>query len=149
MPPLPGIDGRSNDIPMFRCGKGTTFEGGMRVPGVISLRSTLKPATTAAVFSHMDILPLSILHPSHYTLHVITVHSSALRGRVPGRGSGPRAATWRGHVSPLLPRLTRARGRPVRHQVQSFKRTFEKITQTFVSVSQFHVYLPWVNTWLA
>ena len=117
LPPLPGIDGRSNDIPMFRCGKGTTFEGGMRVPGVISLRSTLKPATKAAVFSHMDILPLSILHPSHYTLHVITKHSSALRGRVSGRDSGPRAATWRGHVPPLLPGLPPARGRPIRHQV--------------------------------
>ena len=61
---------------MFRCGKGTTFEGGMRVPGVISLRGTLKPATAAAVFSHMDILPLSILQ---YCIQVTlcTLHNRA------------------------------------------------------------------------
>ena len=88
MPPLLGIDGRSNDIPMFRCGKGTTFEGGMRVPGVISLRSTLKPATTPAVFSHMDILPLSILHP------VTTRYTRHNRDQFCATWMGPRPRLW-------------------------------------------------------
>ena len=43
---------------MFRCGKGTTWEGGVRVPGIISHKQ-LRPGLHSTVFSHMDLLPLS------------------------------------------------------------------------------------------
>ena len=43
---------------MFRCGKGTTWEGGVRVPGIISHKQ-LRPGVHSTVFSHMDLLPLS------------------------------------------------------------------------------------------
>ena len=43
---------------MFRCGKGTTWEGGVRVPGIISHKQ-LGPGVHSTVFSHMDLLPLS------------------------------------------------------------------------------------------
>ena len=52
------IDVDIRAIPMFRCGKGTTWEGGMRVPGIISHKK-LQPGVHSPVFSHMDLLPLS------------------------------------------------------------------------------------------
>ena len=45
-------------LPITRCGKGTTFEGGMRVPGLINFNRELKPGVFRGLFSHMDFMPL-------------------------------------------------------------------------------------------
>ena len=42
---------------LFRCGKGTTWEGGQRVPGIISYPSKINPGTSHALTSTLDILP--------------------------------------------------------------------------------------------
>lgn len=42
---------------LFRCGKGTTWEGGQRVPGIISYPSKIEPGTSHALTSTLDILP--------------------------------------------------------------------------------------------
>ena len=41
---------------MIRCGKGTTFEGGTRVPGLINFPMVLKPGVFNGIFSHMDFM---------------------------------------------------------------------------------------------
>ena len=41
----------------LRCGKGTTWEGGQRVPGMISWPSKIEPGVTHAVASTLDIMP--------------------------------------------------------------------------------------------
>ena len=45
---------------LFRCGKGTTWEGGQRVPGIISYPSKIDPGTSHALTSALDILPTFI-----------------------------------------------------------------------------------------
>ena len=42
---------------LLRCGKGTTYEGGVRVPGLISYPSIISPGVRRDVFSMLDILP--------------------------------------------------------------------------------------------
>ena len=41
----------------LRCGKGTTWEGGQRVPGIISYPGKIKPGTSHALTSILDIMP--------------------------------------------------------------------------------------------
>ena len=41
----------------LRCGKGTTWEGGQRVPGMISWPSKIEPGVTHALASTLDIMP--------------------------------------------------------------------------------------------
>jgi len=42
---------------LFRCGKGTTWEGGQRVPGLISYPSKIEPGTSHALTTALDVLP--------------------------------------------------------------------------------------------
>ena len=44
----------------MRCGKGTTWEGGMRVPGFISYPGRIKPGISHALTSTLDIMPTII-----------------------------------------------------------------------------------------
>ena len=41
----------------LRCGKGTTWEGGQRVPGIISWPTKIEPGVTHALASTLDIVP--------------------------------------------------------------------------------------------
>ena len=41
----------------LRCGKGTTWEGGQRVPGLISYPGKIVPGTSHALTSTLDIMP--------------------------------------------------------------------------------------------
>ena len=41
----------------LRCGKGTTWEGGQRVPGMISWPTKIEPGVTHALASTLDIMP--------------------------------------------------------------------------------------------
>ena len=41
----------------LRCGKGTTWEGGQRVPGIISQPGTIEPGVSHALTSSLDIMP--------------------------------------------------------------------------------------------
>ena len=41
----------------FRCGKGTTYEGGLRVPGIISYPANIQPGKSTALLSQLDLLP--------------------------------------------------------------------------------------------
>ena len=41
----------------LRCGKGTTWEGGQRVPGMISQANKIEPGVSHALASSLDILP--------------------------------------------------------------------------------------------
>jgi len=41
----------------FKCGKGTTYEGGQRVPGIISYPDKIEAGKSSALLSHLDILP--------------------------------------------------------------------------------------------
>ena len=41
----------------FKCGKGSTYEGGFRVPGIISYPAAIQPGKTPALMSNLDILP--------------------------------------------------------------------------------------------
>ena len=52
-----GSGGGSGCAGLFRCGKGTTWEGGQRVPGLISYPSKIEPGTSHALTSALDILP--------------------------------------------------------------------------------------------
>ena len=49
--------GQAGSNGALRCGKGTTWEGGLRVPGVISHPANIPPARSAALFSQLDLLP--------------------------------------------------------------------------------------------
>ena len=42
---------------ILRCGKGTTWEGGMRVPGMFSQIGKIKPGVSHALVSSLDIMP--------------------------------------------------------------------------------------------
>ena len=41
----------------LRCGKGTTWEGGQRVPGIIGHPGKIEPGTSHALASTLDIMP--------------------------------------------------------------------------------------------
>ena len=41
----------------LRCGKGTTWEGGQRVPGMISYLNKIEPGVSHALASSLDIMP--------------------------------------------------------------------------------------------
>ena len=41
----------------LRCGKGTTWEGGQRVPGLISYPGHIEPGTSHALTTILDIMP--------------------------------------------------------------------------------------------
>ena len=41
----------------LRCGKGTTWEGGIRVPAFIHWKGKIQPTKSDELFSAMDILP--------------------------------------------------------------------------------------------
>ena len=41
----------------LRCGKGTTWEGGQRVPGLFSYPGQIKPGKSHALTSALDIMP--------------------------------------------------------------------------------------------
>ena len=43
---------------LLKCGKGTTYEGGVRVPGMISYPNVIPPGSKQEVFSMLDVLPI-------------------------------------------------------------------------------------------
>ena len=45
---------------LLKCGKGTTYEGGMHVPGIAYWPGTVKPGRTNELISTLDILPTSL-----------------------------------------------------------------------------------------
>ena len=49
--------GQAGSNGAFRCGKGTTWEGGLRVPGIISYPARIPPGRSAALLSQLDLLP--------------------------------------------------------------------------------------------
>ena len=48
---------------LFRCGKGTTWEGGVRVPAFLNWRGMIKPGRSSVLMTALDIVPtfMSIL----------------------------------------------------------------------------------------
>ena len=42
---------------LLRCGKGTTYEGGMRVPALISWPGKIRPGVSRYLMATIDILP--------------------------------------------------------------------------------------------
>lgn len=59
---------------LFRCGKGTTWEGGQRVPGLISYPSKIEPGTSHALTTALDILPFIDFSYSRDTHIVVGYH---------------------------------------------------------------------------
>ena len=56
-------------IPSSRCGKATTWEGGIRVPALIHWQGVIEPRKSTELFSALDIMPsvMSIIgHPIKY-----------------------------------------------------------------------------------
>ena len=51
---------------LLRCGKGTTYEGGVRVPALFHWKSMIRPGHSSALFTALDVVPtfMSILGQS-------------------------------------------------------------------------------------
>lgn len=64
---------------MLRCGKGTTWEGGVRVPTFVHWPDYIKPGRTSALASTFDVLPtitkMTGIDTSHLTLDGIDISS--------------------------------------------------------------------------
>ena len=64
--------GQGGNNGQFRCGKGTTYEGGHRVPAIISYPAMIQPGVNHQLVSSLDILPtisgLLSLPPMNRTL---------------------------------------------------------------------------------
>ncbi len=48
---------RGGNAGLLKCGKGTTYEGGMRVPGIAVWPGHIKPGKTTELASIMDLYP--------------------------------------------------------------------------------------------
>ena len=64
--------GESGNPGVFRCGKGTTWDGGMHVPGLFHWRNTIKPGDGYQLATTLDILPTILKlvgHPESVDSH--------------------------------------------------------------------------------
>jgi len=73
---------------LFRCGKGTTMEGGVRVPSIVYWPGKIKPGHSNALTSTMDILPtlaaITGVSTSNLTLDGLDITDVLLDPEIPG-----------------------------------------------------------------
>ena len=55
---------------LLRCGKGTTYEGGVRVPAIFHWKGMIRPGRSTALFTALDVVPtfMSIIGQSNVAL---------------------------------------------------------------------------------
>ena len=65
---------------LFRCGKGTTYEGGMRVPALVSWPGKIGPGVSRHLMATIDVLPtmLSLVRNSSVDQDVAGIDQSRI-----------------------------------------------------------------------
>ena len=75
---------------MLKCGKGTTYEGGFRVPGLVYWKGKIRPGRSFELMSTLDILPTCLavagvtttdLTLDGYNMSPVIFDNGTVRGR--------------------------------------------------------------------